>query len=221
MDFEIGRRHGLPVRTVIGFDGRMTAEAGKYAGLDRFECRRRIVEDMQALGLIDRIEPYRHAVGVCYRCKTVVEPLVSRQWYVNVKPLAEATVKALRGRRCGSCPRAFAKTYEHWMDNIRPWCVSRQLWWGHRIPAWYCDRTAACTSRGWTSMSCPQCGGPVRQDEDVLDTWFSSGLWPFSTLGLAGGDGGAQGLLPDRPCSSPGTTSCSSGWRGWPCSAST
>src|SRR3989475_16580 len=140
VDFEIGKRHGLPIRTVIGFDGRMTAAAGRYAGLDRFECRKRIVEDMQALGLIERIEPYRHAVGVCYRCKTVVEPLVAQQWYVQVKPLAGAAIKAVREGRIKIFPRSWVKTYYHWMENIRPWCISRQLWWGHRIPAWHCDR---------------------------------------------------------------------------------
>ena len=182
-DFEIGRRHGLPVRTVIGFDGRMTELAGKYAGLDRFECRKRIVEDLQALGLIERIEPYRHAVGLCYRCKSVVEPLVSKQWYLNVKPLAEAAVKAVRSRRMRILPRAWSKTYFHWMDNIRPWCISRQLWWGHRIPAWYCDKDGSTHVSRTDLSACPQCGGPLRQDPDVLDTWFSSGLWPFSTLG--------------------------------------
>jgi valyl-tRNA synthetase len=182
-DFEIGRRHNLPIRTVIGFDGRMTALAGKYAGLDRFECRRRIVEDMQALGLVDRIEPYRHAVGLCYRCKTVVEPLVSRQWYVAVKPLAERAVQATREGRIRIVPRSWSKTYYHWMDNIRPWCISRQLWWGHRIPAWYCERDESVHVSRTALTACPRCGGPVRQDPDVLDTWFSSGLWPFSTLG--------------------------------------
>src|SRR6266568_2225774 len=136
IDFEIGRRHNLPTRTVIGFDGRMTAEAGKYAGLDRFEARKRIVEDMQQLGLIERIEPYRHAVGLCYRSKTVVEPL-----------------------------------------------ISRQLWWGHRIPVWYCDADGSVHVSRTDLTECPKCGGPLRRDPDVLDTWFSSGLWPFSTLG--------------------------------------
>jgi valyl-tRNA synthetase len=182
-DFEIGRRHGLPVRTVIGLDGRMTEAAGTYAGLDRFECRRRIVADMKALGLIDRIEPYRHAVGLCYRCKTVVEPLVSRQWYVNVKPLAEAASKAVHAGRIRIVPRGWTKTYDHWMENIRPWCISRQLWWGHRIPAWYCEADESVHVSRTDLVACPQCGGPVRQDPDVLDTWFSSGLWPFSTLG--------------------------------------
>ncbi len=183
VDFEIGRRHNLPIRTVIGFDGRMTAEAGKYAGLDRFECRRRIVEDMQRLGLVERTEPYRHAVGLCYRSKTVVEPLVSCQWYVNVKPLAEVAVKAVRGRRIKLLPTSWTKTYYHWMENIRPWCVSRQLWWGHRIPAWYCEGDGSVHVSRTDLTACPDCGGPVRQDPDVLDTWFSSGLWPFSTLG--------------------------------------
>jgi valyl-tRNA synthetase len=182
-DFEIGRRHGLPTRTVIGFDGRMTAEAGKYAGLDRFEARKRIVEDMQALGLIERIEPYRHAVGVCYRCKTVVEPLISRQWYVNVNPLAEVAIKAVRSRRIKLHPRPWIKTYYHWMENIRPWTISRQLWWGHRIPAWYCDADGSVHVSRTDLTECPKCSGPLRRDPDVLDTWFSSGLWPFSTLG--------------------------------------
>src|SRR6266478_5328507 len=182
-DFEIGRRHKLPTRTVIGFDGRMTAEAGKYAGLDRFEARKRIVEDMQGLGLIERIEPYRHAVGVCYRCKTVVEPLISRQWYVNVNPLAEVAIKAVRSRRIKLHPRPWIKTYYHWMENIRPWTISRQLWWGHRIPAWYCDADGSVHVSRTDLSECPKCGGPLRRDPDVLDTWFSSGLWPFSTLG--------------------------------------
>jgi valyl-tRNA synthetase len=183
VDFEIGKRHGLPVRTVIGFDGKMTAAAGKYAGLDRFECRQKIVADMQALGLIDHIEPYRHAVGVCYRCKTVVEPLVSKQWYVNVKPLADVAYAAAHDGRITIIPSGWTNTYDQWMQNIRPWCISRQLWWGHRIPAWYCDADGSVHVSRTELTSCPKCHGPLRQDPDVLDTWFSSGLWPFSTLG--------------------------------------
>jgi valyl-tRNA synthetase len=182
-DFEIGRRHNLPVRSVIGFDGKMTALAGKYAGLDRFETRKRIVEDMKALGLIDRVEPYRHAVGVCYRCKTVVEPLVSKQWYVRMKPLAEPAIKAVRTGKIKIVPRTWSKTYFHWMENIRDWAISRQLWWGHRIPVWYCDRDGSMHVSRVDLTACPKCGGGLRQDTDVLDTWFSSGLWPFSTLG--------------------------------------
>jgi valyl-tRNA synthetase len=183
VDFEIGKRHGLPIRTVIGFDGKMTAAAGKYAGMDRFETRKKIVEDMQALGLIDRIEPYRHAIGLCYRCKTVVEPLVSKQWYVNVKPLAEVALAAAHDGRITIVPSGWTKTYDQWMENIHPWCISRQLWWGHRIPAWYCDKDGSIHVSRTDLSACPQCGGALRQDPDVLDTWFSSGLWPFSTLG--------------------------------------
>jgi valyl-tRNA synthetase len=209
-DFEIGRRHDLPVRTVIGFDGRMTALAGKYAGLDRFECRKRIVEDMQALGLIDRIEPYRHAVGLCYRCKTVVEPLVSKQWYVNVKPLAEVAIAAVREDRVRILPRSWSKTYFHWMENIRPWCISRQLWWGPH-PVWYCDADGAVTP-----PHRPRRARSARgrcQDPDVLDTWFSSGLWPFSRW--AGRRTRPRtGLLSDLRAGHR-LTSSRSGSRGW------
>jgi valyl-tRNA synthetase len=182
-DFEIGRRHGLEVRPVIDFDAKMNARAGKYAGLDRFEARRRIVEDMTALGLIEKVEPYRHSVGVCYRCQTPVEPLVSKQWYVRIKPLAEPAIKAVREGRTRIYPRLWTKTYYAWMENIRDWCISRQLWWGHRLPVWYCDADGSTHVSREDLTECPQCRGPVRQDEDVLDTWFSSGLWPFSTLG--------------------------------------
>ena len=182
-DFEIGRRHGLEVRQVIGFDGRMNERAGKYAGLDRFECRQKIVEDMRALGLLEKIEPYHHRVGVCYRCKTVVEPLVSKQWFVRTKPLAEPAIKAVRDGRIRIAPRGWAKTYYAWMENIRDWCISRQLWWGHRLPVWYCDACPSTHVSRADLVECPGCGGSLRQDTDVLDTWFSSGLWPFSTLG--------------------------------------
>ncbi len=182
-DFEIGKRHGLEVRQVIGFDAKMNERAGRYAGLDRFECRKRIVEDLERLGLMEKIEPYHHSVGVCYRCKTVVEPLVSTQWYVRVKPLAEPAIKAVRSGKIKIIPRAWAKTYYHWMENIRDWPISRQLWWGHRIPAWYCDKDGSVHVSRTDLARCPTCGGALRQDEDVLDTWFSSGLWPFSTLG--------------------------------------
>ncbi len=136
-----------------------------------------------ALGLIERIEPYRHAVGLCYRCKTVVEPLISTQWYVRTKPLAEPAIKAVKTGRIKIVPRGWAKTYYHWMENIRDWAISRQLWWGHRIPVWYCEADGSAHASRTDLTSCPTCGGPVRQDTDVLDTWFSSGLWPFSTLG--------------------------------------
>jgi len=182
-DFEIGRRHGLEIRQVIGFDGKMNARAGKYAGLDRFECRRRIVEDLEHLGLIEKVEPYRHSVGICYRCKTVVEPLVSTQWFVRTKPLAAPAIKAVRSGKIRIIPRGWTKTYYHWMENIRDWPISRQLWWGHRIPAWYCERDGSIHVSRSDLSQCPKCRGPLRQDADVLDTWFSSALWPFSTLG--------------------------------------
>jgi len=183
-DFEIGRRHGLEIRQVIDFDGKMNAKAGKYAGLDRFACRRRIVDDLQRLGLIDKIEPYRHRVGLCYRCRTVVEPLVSRQWFVRMKPLAEPAIEAVRSGRIRFVPAMWTNTYYEWMLNIRDWCISRQIWWGHRIPAWYCDACGEVTVAEVAPTACEHCQGEkLRQDEDVLDTWFSSGLWPFSTLG--------------------------------------
>jgi valyl-tRNA synthetase len=182
-DFEIGRRHGLEVRQVIGFDARMNERAGPYAGLDRFECRTRIVADLERLGLLEKVEPYRHSIGLCYRCKTVVEPLVSTQWFVRTRPLAGPALKAVRSGKIRLIPRGWTKTYAHWMENIRDWPVSRQLWWGHRIPAWYCERDGSVHVSRTDLTRCPRCGGELRQDEDVLDTWFSSGLWPFSTLG--------------------------------------
>jgi valyl-tRNA synthetase len=186
-DFDIGRRHGLEIRQVIGFDGKMNALAGKYVGLDRFECRTRIVEDMQALGLISTIEDYRHRVGLCYRCRTVVEPLVSRQWFVRMQPLAEPAIEAVRSGRIQFVPAMWANTYYDWMLNIRDWCISRQIWWGHRIPAWYCAACDGVTVAETTPTACEHCqGSDLHQDEDVLDTWFSSGLWPFSTLGWPG-----------------------------------
>jgi valyl-tRNA synthetase len=182
-DFEIGKRHGLEVRQVIGFDAKMNERAGSYAGLDRFECRTRIVEDLRQLGLIEKIEPYHHRVGACYRCKTVVEPLVSTQWFVRTKVLAGPAIKAVRTGKIKVIPRGWTKTYFAWMENIRDWCVSRQLWWGHRLPVWYCDGCGATHVSRTDLAECPKCLGPLRQDPDVLDTWFSSGLWPFSTLG--------------------------------------
>jgi valyl-tRNA synthetase len=183
-DFEIGRRHGLEIRPVIGFDGKMNVLAGKYAGLERFDCRKRIVEDMQALGLIAKIEDYRHRVDLCYRCRAVVEPLVSRQWFVRMKPLPEPAIDAVRYGRIQFVPSMWVNTYYEWMLNIRDWCISRQIWWGHRIPAWYCEACAGVTVAETTPTACEHCqAGVLQQDEDVLDTWFSSGLWPFSNLG--------------------------------------
>jgi valyl-tRNA synthetase len=182
-DWEMGERHGLAVKQVIGTDGRMTALAGAYAGLDRVECRTRIVEDLDAKGLLERTEPYRHRVGVCYRCHTPVEPLVSRQWFVRIEPLATPALEAVRDGRTRFVPKHWENTYFAWMENIRDWCISRQLWWGHRIPAWTCASGGHLVVSRDTPPACPECGGTLEQDPDVLDTWFSSALWPFSTLG--------------------------------------
>src|SRR5665213_2435965 len=182
-DFEAGKRHGLPMLQVIGPDARMTAAAGKYAGLDRYEARRQIVEDLDKLGLLEKVEDYTVSLGKCSRCRTVVEPLVSKQWFVKTKPLATKAIAAVDEKRIEIIPENWVKTWNEWMHNIRDWCVSRQLWWGHRIPAWYCDACGETIVSRTDPASCGKCGGVLRQDQDVLDTWFSSGLWPFSTLG--------------------------------------
>jgi len=185
-DFEIGRRHGLEQVKVIGEDGRMTGAAGPYAGLDRYECREAVVGDLERRGLLLRVEDHRHAVGYCHRCDSPVEPLVSKQWYVRMKPLAEPAIEAVKKGEVKFVPERFEKIYLNWMENIRDWCISRQLWWGHRIPAWYCDDCGETIVRIDEPENCPSCGASarrLRQEEDVLDTWFSSALWPFSTLG--------------------------------------
>jgi len=183
-DFEIGRKYGLATIKVIDNDGRMSAEAGAYAGLDRFEARKKIVADLESLGLIEKIEPHMHAVGHCYRCKNIVEPNLSLQWFVNVRPLAEKAIEAVRQGRTRIIPSSWEKTYFEWMNNIRDWCISRQIWWGHRIPAWYCSQCDHITVAKNDPEACAACGSPdITQESDVLDTWFSSALWPFSTLG--------------------------------------
>ncbi|HEY8449800.1 MAG TPA: valine--tRNA ligase, partial [Bacillota bacterium] len=185
-DFELGQRHGLPIVKVIGLDGRMTEAAGPFAGLDRYECRERVVAELERQGLLVGVETHRHAVGHCYRCGTVVEPLVSRQWFVRMKPLAEPALQAVREGRTRIVPARFEKVYFHWLENIRDWPVSRQIWWGHRIPAWYCPNGHIIV-RTEEPDRCPECGSKeLEQDPDVLDTWFSSALWPFSTLGWPG-----------------------------------
>ena len=183
-DFEAGRRHQLPIVSVIGEDGIMTKEAGPYAGLDRFEARRRVVEDLQEKGLLTRVEDHDHQVGHCQRCDTIVEPLVSTQWFVKVQSLAAAVIEAVGKKETRFVPPRYEKIFLNWMYNIHDWCISRQLWWGHRIPAWYCGECEAVMVAREAPASCDQCGAAsLRQEEDVLDTWFSSGLWPFSTLG--------------------------------------
>ncbi|HWB99291.1 MAG TPA: valine--tRNA ligase, partial [Bryobacteraceae bacterium] len=183
-DFEAGKRHNLPVIQVINETGHMAAAAGAYAGLDRFEARRRVVADLDQLGLLEKVEPYKINLGRCSRSNTVVEPLISTQWFVKTKPLAEKAIEVVETGRIRFIPENWTKTYYEWMYNIRDWCISRQLWWGHRIPAWHCRKCHHIVVARETPAACPQCGSDqLQQDPDVLDTWFSSGLWPFSTLG--------------------------------------
>jgi valyl-tRNA synthetase len=186
-DFEAGRRHDLPKIQVIDGTAHMTAAAGAYAGLDRNEARKRVVEDLEKLGLMEKIEPYELNLGRCQRCKTPVEPLISTQWFAKMKPLAEPAIKAVENGDIKFTPENWTKTYFEWMYNIRDWCISRQLWWGHRIPAWYCKDCGEVTVARETPSACVHCGSAaIEQDPDVLDTWFSSALWPFSTLGWPG-----------------------------------
>jgi valyl-tRNA synthetase len=183
-DYEIGLRHDLPRIKVMDDYGIMNENAGKYQGLDRFECRKKIVEDLQEQGYLVEIEEYEHAVGKCYRCGTVVEPTTSKQWFVSVRPLADKAVAAVREGRIKIYPNTWDNTFYAWMDNIRDWCISRQIWWGHRIPAWTCQDCGKLVVETTDPEKCPHCGSTnLVQEIDVLDTWFSSALWPFSTLG--------------------------------------
>ncbi len=185
-DFDLGRRHNLNLVKVIGENARMTPEAGPYAGLDRYECREAVIRDLEKQGLLVKVEDHHHAVGHCHRCDSTVEPLVSKQWYVKMKPLAERAAEAVRKGEVKFVPERFGKIYLNWMENIQDWCISRQLWWGHRIPVYNCGKCDEVIVAVEAPRACPKCGAPageLRQDEDVLDTWFSSALWPFSTLG--------------------------------------
>jgi valyl-tRNA synthetase len=184
VDNEIGIRHNLEAVDVMTDTGRMNENAGPYAGQDRFECRRNIVRDFEKEGLLVQVDDYHHAVGTCERCHTDIEPRISTQWFVNVEPLAEAATGAVHSGETTIIPEREEARFFHWMENIRPWCISRQLWWGHRIPVWYCDDCGEQTSQVTDPTACAHCGSEnIHQEEDVLDTWFSSGLWPFSTLG--------------------------------------
>ncbi len=183
-DFEIGRRHELPSIKVIGDDGNMTEEAGHFAGMDRFACREAVVAALREEGLLVKIEPLKHSVGHCYRCKTVVEPNLSTQWFVKVKPLAQKAIQAVEDGRTTIIPATWTQTYYDWMDNIRDWCISRQIWWGHQIPAWTCEACGETIVAMEDPTTCPHCGdNRLTRETDVLDTWFSSALWPFSTMG--------------------------------------
>ncbi|MBA3825113.1 MAG: valine--tRNA ligase [Ktedonobacterales bacterium] len=183
-DFEIGQRHALPQIQVIGFDAKMTEHAGKYAGLDRYEARARVLADLEAAGRIIKQDDYTIPIGHCERCDAIIEPLISKQWFVKMQPLATPALNALRYGQLHFVPERFDKIYTNWLTNIRDWNISRQLWWGHRIPAWYCANCSATTVSKTDPDACPNCGSSdLAQDPDVLDTWFSSWLWPFSTLG--------------------------------------
>ena len=183
-DFEVGLRHGLPVINIMNGDGTINQNGGKYAGMDRYAARKAIVADLEAAGYLVRVEDYSHNVGCCYRCGTTVEPLVSKQWFVKMEPLAKPAIEAVKSGETKFVPERFDKTYFHWMENIKDWCISRQLWWGHRIPAWYCQDCGEVMVAREAPHACPKCGsGKLEQDPDTLDTWFSSALWPFSTLG--------------------------------------
>lgn len=182
-DFEVGKRHNLEVIRVMNDDATLNHYAGKYEGMDRYECRRALVDELDRLGYLIKVVPHTHNVGTCYRCKTVVEPLTSNQWFVKMAPLAKPALEVVRDGRVKFQPERFSKIYINWMENVHDWCISRQLWWGHRIPAFYCDSCGEMTVTKENGALCPKCKKPMRQEEDVLDTWFSSALWPFSTLG--------------------------------------
>lgn len=183
-DYEMGLRHNLPEIVVIGKDGVMTEEAGPFAGLERYECRKQIVARLKEEGYLVKIEEHSHAVGHCQRCHNIVEPLVSTQWFVKMQPLVKAAVDCVTDGRTQFVPERFTKNYTGWMENIHDWCISRQIWWGHRIPVWYCDECGEMSASRTDLEKCPKCGSThIHQDEDALDTWFSSALWPFSTMG--------------------------------------
>ena len=183
-DFEVGNRHNLPQVVVIDKQGKMNELAGKYAGMDRYECRKQLVADLTESGVLTKIEDHNNSVGHCYRCHTVIEPLVSKQWFVKMEPLAKPAIEAAHTGAVNFVPERFTKIYLGWLENIRDWCISRQLWWGHRIPVWYCRDCGEVMCSTTDIDTCTKCGSKnVEQDPDVLDTWFSSGLWPFSTMG--------------------------------------
>lgn len=180
----MGQRHGLETIVIMNKDGTMNEKAGKYEGMDRYECRKAILEDLKEQGLFVKTEEKEHAVGHCSRCHTVVEPLTTKQWFVKMKPLAGPAMEAVKSGKTKFVPERFSNTYLQWLENIHDWCISRQLWWGHRIPVWYCDDCGAVNASRSDLETCPHCGSArIHQDPDVLDTWFSSALWPFSTMG--------------------------------------
>ncbi len=183
-DFEVGLRHNLEVIRCIGDDGKINENGGPYNGMDRYECRKQIVKDLEEQGYLVKTEPYSHNVGTCYRCHNDVEPLISAQWFVKMEPLAQEALRVVKDGEVKFVPERFSKTYTNWMENVHDWCISRQLWWGHQIPAWYCDDCGHINVSREDPTKCEKCGCThLTRDPDVLDTWFSSALWPFSTLG--------------------------------------
>ena len=183
-DFEVGQRHSLPSIMVMNLDGTMNGKAGAYSGMDRYEAREAVVRDLKEAGLLVKIEEKEHSVGHCSRCHTTVEPMTTKQWFVKMQPLAAPAMEAVRTGKTQFVPERFAHTYIHWLENIHDWCISRQLWWGHRIPVWYCRDCGKTIASRTDITACPHCGSThIEQDPDVLDTWFSSALWPFSTMG--------------------------------------
>ncbi len=182
-DFEVGQRHNLEQIKVMNDDATINPHGGKYEGMDRYDARKAMIKDLEDLGLLVKVEDHTHNVGECYRCSTVVEPIISKQWFVKMKPLAKPAIDAVKNGETKFVPEHFEKVYFHWLENIRDWCISRQLWWGHRIPAFYCDDCNEMVVTKDDHATCPKCGKEMRQDPDTLDTWFSSALWPFSTLG--------------------------------------
>lgn len=182
-DFEVGQRNNLPHMCVFTTDGHINELGGRFEGLTTMECRKQFVEALKDCGALVKVEPYTHNVGTCYRCHTIIEPMISKQWFIAIDELAKPALEAVESGRIKFVPERYTQTYYNWMRNIRDWCISRQLWWGHRIPAYYCDACGETIVEETEPCCCPKCGGKLRQDEDVLDTWFSSGMWPFSTLG--------------------------------------
>ena len=183
-DFEVGLRHNLEVIRVLDDNGVVNANGGPYEGMDRYECRKKVVEDLEAMGLLEKVEDYSHNVGTCYRCHNDVEPIISAQWFVKMAPLAQEAMRVVKDGEVKFVPERFSKTYLNWMENVHDWCISRQLWWGHQIPVWYCADCGKMTCTREDPEVCQHCGSPnITRDPDVLDTWFSSALWPFSTLG--------------------------------------
>jgi valyl-tRNA synthetase len=190
-DFEVGKRHNLPMPSMMTDDGKISADYEAYAGMDRYAARKKIVADLEALGLLEKIDEHSHNVGTCSRCGHIVEPKISTQWFVKMEPLAKPAIDAVKTGETKFVPEHFEKVYFHWLENINDWCISRQIWWGHRIPAFYCPDCGEMYVSKEDSVTCPKCGKPCVQDEDTLDTWFSSALWPFSTLGWSGEGGEA------------------------------